>query len=219
MKTLRFKIIICLLSVLSFEGIGQVKKGNSILGLNLTYRTNSASFSEDARTNKYHYLNTGVNGGIMVTNNFLLSVGFFFKDEFNDNIYSSANSYSNNRINALGVSISGQYFKNLKSKFYYTPIGTISYEKGNVTNKVKNPGFAEVIGKTKSNEYFLTIQPVQFSYLLNNKFLLSAGFGAIQYRKANSNSTNPGSPSSSNGDGFNFDFTPSISNIGISIKL
>jgi hypothetical protein len=88
------------------------------------------------------------------------------------------------------------------------------------TFRDKAPGFQEIKNTTKTNQYVIEMSPLQFSYLLRNRFLLQAGFGKISYSNGKTETTLPTSgDAAGNGSNFVFAFTPSLSRIGISIIL
>ena len=152
----------------------------------------------------------------MISNKLLLGSGFSYSKDYSNDKFADDNYYKSLAQN-YSFNVYSQLFQSIENKVYYTPLLFFEIQNGKSTFRDKAPGFLEVVNTANTKTYTIQINPIQFACILKKRFLLQAGFGKIAYAFSKTKTDVPNSgDANGSGNGFAINFSPSISNIGIS---
>ena len=218
MKQAIFQTITFLsLLVAGTNSYAQIEKGKWLAGIGFSYGTNKFNSTQTNREQKNSSSDVSISIGRFLTDKLLIGTGFSYSNDYSNSVHSSDNYYKSN-ANVIGLNTNISLFIHLEKRFYYNPGVNINYSKSKSIFKTKQPGFQEDTNENKGTIISTGLYPIQFSYLLKNKFLFQGGFGEIKYAYINTKTDIPSnSDAVGKSNGFNIDFSPNISNIGISI--
>lgn len=200
----------------SINSIGQIEKGKWISTLGITYDANKSKKTANNDESKTNNLWVSIVVGKFISRKFQLGFGFApFILKRNDD-YTNNSYYHEKRI-GYDLYLYGQYFKNIKGGFYFSPLIKLDYYRTKSTFRRKDSGFNETESTTSSNNYGIEVQPINISYLINKSLMLQTGFGKIIYGHSETKTDAPNSDAAGKGNSFMIDFSPFITNIKISL--
>jgi hypothetical protein len=216
------------LAILNFQGIGQIQKGNFILGGNIYYRHYSNKHIDTVKStnykNKYKsgFFDFSFNAGYFITNN--LAAGAFFgynsnsdinEYSYNNNIFSKSSSETRNTSYSTGIFT--RFYdmkKENKLRIFAQLNGSYRWSQSIIKNKQINaPEKREVIRKGAG--YQASISP-GIVYFVTDKIGLETTFGSISYSHGeNTDFSNGIEVNRSIGDAFNTSFSLSSIHFGV----
>jgi hypothetical protein len=187
-KIMKQKLMLCLLMAGGFylTTNAQIKKGKWIGGLSLAgenKRTITPNLGGQDSKYKENFINANLVFNKMISNKFMLGIGFNF-NTFMKSTYSSSPSVGiNNRYleETYGPVLQAGYFKEFAKNLYVTSIFQMRYnyyalkrrDNYNLSNEVRN--------KSDGREIAFGITPVQLNYIFKNKYMLGFNLITLNY--------------------------------------
>lgn len=217
MKYLLLKMMAIIFGIsISAKSSGQIEKGKWVSTLGITYDVNKNKKAANTDETKTNNLWISMQLGKFISQKFQLGFGFapFILKKTDD--YTNGSYYHEKRT-GYDLYLYGQYFKNIKGEFYFSPLVKLDYYNTKSTFRRKDPGFNETKSTTSSSNYGIELQPLNISYIINKRLILETELGKIIYGYGETKTDAPNSDAAGKGNSFTFIFSPFISNIKISL--
>lgn len=203
---------------LSFNLNAQVKKGKYLLSASIYYYRNSSDKTNTVETNFSDELNYSLTFQRAMSDKLLFGFGIGQINRKREDIY-SPDSYYKSKANFWDFNLIAEYQQKIDKSFFYSPMLLFNYSPGKQTFKTKLPGFQETGSESKGNMWGISVEPLDFSYFIKDKYRLSVSLGKIIYGGGKSKNNIPGNNTDEKGNSFYINFSPYLSNVKISIIL
>jgi hypothetical protein len=211
---------LCALAIalfLSTSAFCQIEKGKWIAGTGFLYGTHDFESTYTRRSQKTKSADIDIYIGKLVSKSLLVGLGVSYSRDLSEDQFADDNYYQST-ANNYGFNAYAQNYFQLANALFYNPQFVLEYRIGKSIFRNKAVGLQEISNTADIKAYLVQLNPFQFAYLIKNKIQLQAGFGRIAYLSSKSDSDLQNNNDGVGvGKGFTINFSPNISNIGISV--
>lgn len=184
-----FILVFC---IASLSANAQIEKGKKIIGLGLSFYNDKEDNTLDRIAKETSSnLSTSLSGAYLVSNSLSIDLGVEYSHYTSKNTDYVPGFYRKSVNNGFSPNVFVKYFKNISGQFYYSPKATVYISNYKSESFYKqDTATPETSSTSKTNSAEISLSPMQFGFLINNKFFIELSFATISYenQKNTSNS-------------------------------